>query len=517
MIAEHQHMVAQGAKLVELRLDYIRRDVNLSRLLQDRPCPVVITCRRPQDGGRWTGSEEARQILLRAAIVAGADYVDLEEDIAGSIPRYGKTKRIISYHNFRDFPEDLEAIHERMCRLDPDIVKIAVMAHRSMHNVRMLQLVQRSSVPTVGICMGDIGIPTRILAGKFGAPFTYATFHHERTLAPGQLSYRQMTQIYHYEQINADTEVYGVVGDPIAHSLSPVIHNAAFRAQNLNKVYIPFRVPQGDLEEFLAECEFLGVKGLSVTIPHKEDALRLLTSVEGAAREIGAVNTIVFENGERRGYNTDYHAALDSLIKGIGELEGRNPLAGRIVLVLGAGGVARAIVYGLKQREADVVIANRTDERAKMLAQQFNCRWIDWAMRHTIRPHVLINCTPVGMHPQVDESPFHRHYLRRQMIVFDTVYNPEQTLLIKEARRQGCRTITGVDMFIRQAAMQFKLFTKQSPPIALMVDQLRREIGAARYDDQIPSASGQTDTAPKTSDDELDSTFHQREQAEDVT
>lgn len=499
MIAEHQHLVAQGAKLVELRLDYIRRDVNLSRLLKDRPSPVVISCRRPQDAGRWTGSEEARQILLRAAIVAGADYVDLEEDIAGNVPRYGKTKRIISYHDFHDFPENLEEIHARMSRLDPDIIKIAVMAHHPRHNIRMLQLVRSSTIPTVGICMGDIGIPTRILAGKFGAPFTYATFHHERALAPGQLSYRQMIDIYHYEDINTDTEVYGVVGDPIGHSLSPVIHNAAFRAKNLNKVYIPFRVPEGDLDEFLTHCEYLGVKGLSVTIPHKEEALRLLTSVEGPAREIGAVNTIVFENGERRGYNTDYHAAIDSLVKGIGEMEGRNPLAGRIVLVLGAGGVARAIIYGLKQREADVVIANRTDDRAKLLAQHFNCRWIDWTMRHTIRPHVLINCTPVGMHPNVDETPFHRHYLRRQMVVFDTVYNPEQTLLIKEARRQGCRTITGVDMFIRQAAMQFKLFTKESPPIALMVDQLRRAIGAARYEDQPSAAAGAPPAASQPS------------------
>ncbi len=482
MIAEHQHMVALGAKLVELRLDFIRRDVNLPRLLKDRPSPVVISCRRPQDGGRWMGTEQARQILLRAAIVDGADYIDLEEDIAGSVPRYGKTKRIISYHNFQDFPENLEEIHARMTQLDPDIIKIAVMAHRPRHNIRMLKLIQNSSVPTVGICMGDVGIPTRILAGKFGAPFTYATFHHERTLAPGQLSYRQMTEIYHYDEIDANTEVYGVVGDPIGHSLSPVIHNAAFRARKLNKIYIPFRVPDGDFEEFLEECEFLGVKGLSITIPHKEEAVRRLTSVEPAAREIGAVNTIVFEEGERRGYNTDYRAAMDSLLKGIGETAVANPLAGRTVLVLGAGGVARAIVYGLKQYEADVVISNRTDERAKMLAQHFNCRWIDWAMRHTVRPHILINCTPVGMHPNVDESPFHRHYLRRQIVVFDTVYNPEQTLLIKEARQQGCRTVTGVEMFIRQAAMQFKLFTRQSPPIQLMVECLRREIGAARYE-----------------------------------
>ncbi len=497
MIAEHHHLVEQGAELVELRLDYIRRDVSLTRLLKDRPCPVVLTCRRIQDGGKWTGSEQARQILLRSAIVEGADYVDLEEDIAGAIPRYGKTKRIVSYHDFQEFPEDLEELHARMAAKDPDIIKIAVMAHQPNHNVRMLRLIKSSKVPTVGICMGDLGIPTRILAGRFGAPFTFATFHHERTLAPGQLSYRQMVETFGYDQINAETEVYGVVADPIGHSLSPIIHNAAFRALKLNKVYVPFRVPDGDFENFLHDCDELGVRGLSITIPHKEKALHVLTAVEGAAREIGAVNTVLLEGTERRGYNTDYHAAIDSILKGIGDTESANPLAGRIALVLGAGGVARAVAYGLKQRDADVVLSNRTDERAKFLAQQLGVRWVDWSTRHSLKPHLLVNATSVGMHPNVDETPYHRHYMRRQMVVFDTVYNPEQTLMIKEARQQGCRTVTGVDMFVRQAAMQFKLFTKQSPPIALMVEQVRRAIGAARSAMPEPDEAAQPDSVPE--------------------
>jgi 3-dehydroquinate dehydratase / shikimate dehydrogenase len=481
MIAEHQHLVHQGAQLVELRLDYIRRDVSISRLLKDRPCPVIISCRRQQDGGRWMNGEQARLILLRSAIAEGADYVDLEEDIAPQVPRYGKTKRIISYHNFQELPQDLEALHERMTKLDPDVVKIAVMANHPSDNVRMLQLMKNASVPTIGICMGDIGIPTRILAGKFGAPFTFATFHHERSLAPGQLSFRQMVEVYGYHRITKETEVYGVVADPIGHSLSPLIHNAAFQELKLDKVYVPFRVPEGELDLFLDDCKKLDVRGLSVTIPHKEAAMKGLTSIETAARDIGAVNTILFEDDGRRGYNTDFHAAMESIMKGIGDAESENPIGGRIALILGSGGVARAIAYGLKQREADVVISNRTDSRAKQLAQQVGCRWVDWNARHSTKAHLLVNCTPVGMHPNVDESPFHKHYMRRQMVVFDTVYNPEQTLLIKEARTQGCRTVTGVDMFVRQAAMQFKLFTSHSPPIAMMLEKVRRAIGAARY------------------------------------
>ena len=169
VIAEHRHLVEQGARLVELRLDYINGDVNVKRLITDRPCPVVITCRRPADGGKFPGSEEQRQLLLRTAISESVEYVDLDYDIAGTIPRFGQTKRIVSLHNFRKTPENLEEIHRRLCGLDPDIVKIAVMANHPYDNLRVLDMIRQSKVPTIGVCMGDIGIPSRILAGKFGS------------------------------------------------------------------------------------------------------------------------------------------------------------------------------------------------------------------------------------------------------------------------------------------------------------------------------------------------------------
>ena len=169
MIAEHRHLVEQGARLVELRVDYLNADINIKRLVTDRPCPVVISCRRPEDGGKWSGTEEQRQMLLRTAITEGVEYVDLEEDIAGSIPRFGKTKRIISLHDFRKTPDNLEEIHKHICQLDPDIVKIATMANHPHDNLRILDLVRKSAIPTIGLCMGDIGIPTRILPGRFGS------------------------------------------------------------------------------------------------------------------------------------------------------------------------------------------------------------------------------------------------------------------------------------------------------------------------------------------------------------
>jgi 3-dehydroquinate dehydratase/shikimate dehydrogenase len=485
VIAEHRHLVEQGAKLVELRIDYINGEVNIKRLVADRPSPVIITCRRPGEGGKFAGTEDQRLMLLRTAIAEGVEYVDLEEDVAGKIPRFGRTKRIVSYHDFRKTPDKLPELHARLSGLDPDIIKICTMANHPRDNLRTLQLSRQSKIPTVGICMGDIGAPTRILGGRFGAPLTFATFHHERALAPGQLSFQQMTEIYHYDQINAETEVYGVIADPVGHSLSPQVHNAAFSHLKLNKVYVPFRVPREDLAQFIEDAPAWGIKGLSVTIPHKEEVLKLLTEADGVVRGIGAANTVVFQGNARSGYNTDYQAAMASLDEAVDTGAENKPehllLEGKTALVLGAGGVGMTIGYGLCRRGAEVIIADGVARQANLLAKRLNCRSVDWSLRHTVTADVLVNCTPVGMHPNVDESPYDKHYLRPSMTVFDVVYNPENTLLVKEARNRNCTVVTGVDMFVRQACLQFQLFTGQEGPAELMRDVIRRAIGAAKY------------------------------------
>ncbi len=479
-------MAEQGAPLAELRLDYINGEVNIKRLIADRPTPVIITCRRPNDGGKWAGSEEQRLLLLRTAIAEGVDYVDLEEDVADKIPRFGKTKRIISYHDFRKTPDNLDELYQRMLQLSPDIIKISTMANHPHDNIRLLSLSQKAAVPTIGICMGDIGMPTRILAGKFRSPFTYSTFSHERALAPGQFSYQQMTEIFRYDEINAETEVYGVIADPIGHSLSPQIHNAGFRQLGMNKVYVPFRVPREDLGRFIEEASFYGLKGLSVTIPHKEEIIRKLSSVDAASHGIGAVNTVIIDGDKRIGSNTDYIAAMSSLEDALRQ-SGLNPqsketmLSGRTALVLGAGGVGKAIVFGLMRRGATVVVSDVNSKQSAGLAKALNCRAVEWGARHSVNADLLFNCTPVGMHPNVDDTPFDKHHLRPSMIVFDAVYNPENTLFIKEARERNCTVVSGVDMFVRQACLQFKMFTGQEGPADLMRETIRRAIGAAKY------------------------------------
>jgi 3-dehydroquinate dehydratase/shikimate dehydrogenase len=489
MVAEHQALAGRGAELVELRLDWLSHSPDLGRLLADRPTPVVVTCRRARDKGLWRWSEEQRLMVLRSAIVSGAEYVDLEEDIAGSVPRFGETKRIVSHHDFDKTPDDLDVIHSRMQAYDPDIIKIVTMANSPLDNVRMLRLVAGSKIPTIGFCMGEFGIPSRILTGRFGAPFTYATFNKERAMAPGQLTLEEMRDLFHYDRINPLTDLYGVIADPVAHSLSPLIHNAAFAHERMNKVYLPFRVPKDALAETIESFSEWPVQGYSVTLPHKEDVLRLTNRFEGPIRDIGAANTLYrTADGLWRAANTDYDAALESLV---GELipEGSDgtdatlsALAGRKVLILGAGGVARAIGRAIVNHGGVLMIANRTKERAADLAEKLGCLLVEWQNRGSVFADVLINCTSVGMHPRLDDTPFAENWLREGMLVFDTIYNPERTLLIKQARERECKTITGVDMFVRQAARQFELFTGRRAPIDLMRDVLRRSISAARLD-----------------------------------
>ncbi|MFK7819000.1 MAG: shikimate dehydrogenase [Planctomycetaceae bacterium] len=481
VVAEHKHLAEKGAELIELRLDWLSRRPDLARLTNNRPTPVVVTCRSRDDKGRWRGTEDQRLAILREAIVSGVEYVDLEGTIAGKIPRYGDTKRIVSYHNFEETPDHLPDILEDLEGKDPDIVKIVTTANTPADNVRMLELVATAKVPVVGFCMGELGIPSRILCGKYGSPFTYASFSKERELAPGQLSYAETRAIYGFDRIDKDTKVFGLLGDPVAHSHSPFIHNAAFRKLKLNAVYIPFRVPPELLSETIDEFDRLRFRGYSVTIPHKEEALTKGIADE-IASDVGASNTLFRRNKKWHATNTDYSAAVEALQD---VLDARPPdkdkqIEDRRVLILGAGGVAKAIALAMVRKGASVVIANRGKKRGKGLAEKLGCQAINWENRGSEHADIVINCTSVGMHPKVDETPYEEHWLRENAIAFDTVYTPENTLFLKNAKLRGCETVSGLDMFVRQAAHQFRIFTGQEPPTEYMRDTLRKWLSPGR-------------------------------------
>jgi 3-dehydroquinate dehydratase/shikimate dehydrogenase len=431
-------------------------------------------------------------MLLRQAIVAGFDWVDLEEDVAKEIPRFGSVKRIISYHNFNETPDNLEEIHARMCELDGDVVKLAVAAQSPADNMRLLRIIKNAKKPTVGHCMGEIGFPSRLLSLKFGAPFTYAAFNKERGIAPGLPSFEEIRKIYHVDSINADTQVFGVIGDPVAHSFSPLLHNQMFKQTGFNGVYLPFRVPRGELQNTIKQFDDVPVRGFSVTIPHKEGAAALAVEIDNRVKETSAANTLVRRDNGHHAWNTDYQAALESILANlpVGEDGLKRDLKECHALVLGAGGAARAIAHALhRSGAASVHVCGRTLEKASLLAKEVEGKAHDWAARNAINCDILVNCTPIGMHPNVDESPYHKGALRPGMLVFDTVYNPESTLLIKDARERGCVTVSGVEMFIRQAALQYQFFTGQPASLDQMRSIMRRALSPLTHPKDEPSGT----------------------------
>ena len=468
VVAELQEAVKRGARFIELRLDFLSKAVDFKRLTPLKQCPWVATLRRPADGGRYNGTEPERLMILRQAIVSGAfEWVDLETDVASTVPRFGPVKRIVSYHNTAETPANLEDIYANMLKQDADVYKLAVTAQSSEDVARVLTIQRTAPKPTVAFCMGDIGQPTRFLSLKFGAPWIYAAFNKERGIAPGLPSYDEFRTTYPVKSIDAQTKVFGVVGDPVGHSLSPLLHNHMYKKLGVNALYLPFRVPRGQLAAALGAYEQIPVHGYSVTIPHKEAAAALARESEPNVQLTSSANTLVRrDDGQFIAANTDFAAAIDSIKAHLAERAKDGPavqLSQLSVLILGAGGVARSIAYALHREGAQITITSRTYERAQRLAEDVKCKAVDWHARHSISFDVLVNCTPVGMHPNVDESPCHFSILKPGTTVFDTIYTPETTLLIREARARGCDTITGVDMFVRQAARQIELFTGLLP------------------------------------------------------
>ena len=479
--AELDEAAKRGAKFLELRLDFLKKAVDFKRLVDHKHAPWVATFRRSQDGGRWTGPEDERHAVLRQAIVSGHfEWVDLETDVAEKIRRFGPVKRIVSYHHTTETPANLEETFAKMLAQDADVYKIAVTAQTPADVMRVVTLQKSAKKPTVAFCMGEVGLPSRFLSLKYGAPWVYCAFNKERGVAPGIPGHEEFRSTYPVRAIGPGTKVYGVVGDPVAHSYSPILHNHMYRRLKVDALYLPFRIPKDTFDASLDALDGLPVHGYSVTIPHKEAAARYAREADETVRLTKASNTLVrYPEGGFHASNTDFAAAVGALREHMEERtrEGEVPKLSQIsVLILGAGGVARAIAHALHQEGSALTITARTNDRAMKLAEEVKCRIVDWQARHNINCDVVINCTPVGMHPDVDQMPIHASFLRPGLTVFDTVYTPETTLLLREAKSRGCFTISGVEMFIRQASAQITAFTGKEPPLDKMRSIMRKAL-----------------------------------------
>jgi 3-dehydroquinate dehydratase/shikimate dehydrogenase len=456
------------ADIVELRIDYIPELQNaeacIEESLKSKTKPVIITNRPEREGGKFTGSEQDRLRLLQKAIEMGADYVDVEYDSIKQITRRNSSKIIISHHDFKDTPHNLSKIYNDICQHMPDIVKIVTYANNITDNIRIFELLKSAKVPTISFCMGESGYISRILTSRFGGFLTFASLEKGKESAPGQLTVNELTEIYHFKEINRETKLYGIIGNPISHSMSPAIHNAAFIKEGLNNVYVPLKI--ADIGTFMREYRKIDFNGFSVTIPHKESVLPFLDDIDQTARKIGAINTIVYQNEKLIGYNTDCMAAVMELECSLKETD--ETLNNKKISIIGAGGAARAIAFGLKEKGCDITIFNRTIERAEKLSHDVQCRFKSFEEIHKLTSDILINTTPIGMFPNVDQTPVPKNVLKGDMVVFDAVYNPTETRFLREAKEKGCHTVNGLSMFINQAAEQFRLWTNIDPPIELM-------------------------------------------------
>ena len=467
---------AAGADLAELRLD-LMAEFDLPALLAGRPLPVMVTFRRQDQGGGRALGEAQRLALLDQALALGAEYVDVELGSEAGIRRAGPGKLIVSHHDFAGFPPDLQTIARRIAAGPADIVKLAVTPREALDCLALYELPAGLGKPAILIGMGEAGAASRLLALRFGACLSYGALAPEECTAPGQLAVAEMVGAYGAKAIGPATRLFGVIGDPIAHSLSPAIHNAAYRQMGLDALYVSFRVPAGsDAGGFLRSHARLGFEGLSVTLPHKLAALAAADGADQVARKIGAANTITVRDGRLLADNTDADAAVGELAAAFG---GLGALAGKTVLVLGAGGAARAVAWGLVARGGvRVVIANRSRERGMNLAAELGAEFRPLDSLAGLAYDALVNTTPLGMHPGVEVTPLAAELIRPGAVVFDTIYNPLETRLLREAKERGARTVDGLGMFVAQAARQIELWTGREAPREAMrraaLEKLRR-------------------------------------------
>jgi len=489
-----------GADLVELRIDnFTDSPSQVVELLERCALPCILTCRLAREGGEYTGSEDDRLHILQTAANSTRPpaYIDVElqSSLADRLSLTHDTGLILSSHDFDSRPADLTRRVEQManhqaCR----VIKLAWRARSLRDNLEAFEIIAAKHKPTIALCMGEAGLPSRVLARKFGALLTFASLDDQSATAPGQPTVSQLKDLYHWDAIGPNTRVYGVIGHPVAHSMSPAIHNAGFAQLGCDSVYLPLPIPP-EYEHFkatvgsLLAMKELNFRGASVTIPHKQNLLRFVAeqggTIDPLAQKIKAANTLtVDDQGHLTATNTDQAGALDALPLS------RKDLANKNVLVLGAGGVARAVVAGLAACGANVMIHNRTPEKADQLAMDFHTTCGDSGKSEgksggavvtsvtTLDAHttcdILINCTSVGMHPNINETP--APTLPACSIVFDTIYNPRQTRLLREAQQAGITTINGSEMFLHQAAAQFTQWTHQPAPLKTFRQILNKQL-----------------------------------------
>jgi 3-dehydroquinate dehydratase/shikimate dehydrogenase len=469
--AEMARLVRAGLRetpTIELRLDWLRNDAERSQFLhwlkrnKRRSATFLATCRRREGGGKLRGGVPSELYWLNEARQAGCSWCDLEIETLRGLPRLKSLSALglpphilLSLHDFQRMPSILKPTHYA-AHAKPDAQKIAARSQAFGDSLRLLRLARRTP-NLVAVPMGEVGLPARILALREGSALAYAPIGE--ATAPGQVSLYELKHLYRAHELSHRTRIYGVIGDPVGHSLSPLLHNTGFLARKIDAIYLPFLVK--DLRDFLRAVPEFGIRGFSVTIPHKQAILKHLQECEPLAAEIGAVNTVVVRrDGSLVGSNTDYLGILRALEKKLA-------LPGSRVLIFGAGGVARAAAYALAKAGAHVAICARREKAARELSKAVNGEVVPRRALKAETFDAILNATPIGMHPHDRISPLSPRELNCR-VVMDLINRPHKTKLLKLAARKGIATISGVEMFIPQGVAQWELWTGERAPESAM-------------------------------------------------
>jgi 3-dehydroquinate dehydratase / shikimate dehydrogenase len=467
-----------GERFLEFRLDYLPRPHDgtkaIAQFLEEYPdATLLATCRRHQNGGRYNGSIEEEIRILEGALDAGAKAVDVEIESAEHVSAKLEGLRsrawmIISYHNFSGTPA-MEPVLRRMMKISADAYKIVTTARKPSDNSKVLALAKANpKVNLILLAMGEIGFPTRVLSPSFGGIYTYAAPNAVEGTANGQVSARMLRNMFRVDKFTKAAKIFGVIADPVRHSISPTVHNRAFQARRLDAVYLPFLVKPVQLKDFFGFADKLPLTGFSVTIPHKQKVLRYLDGIDPLAKRIGAVNTVWKKAGRWRGTNTDAEGVTIPLSKKL-------RLAKASVLLVGNGGAARGAAFALNEAGAKLSVTGRNIDRVRALAKICEGEPLSREQAANGKFDAVVHATSLGMHPNVDECFFPDTIPGE--VVFDMVYNPHETALIKRAKQQGKEVIPGLQMFIEQAVRQFEIWTGESAPRAAMEKAAQDALG----------------------------------------
>jgi len=465
----------EWADIIELRLDCLKEDPDdIAGLVNDFSRPVILTFRPAEQGGHRNSTQPERESFWTSiAPQIKSEWWDVEGDLVNRLT-LDWSRIIVSHHDFSGVPNDLEQIYQRLATTPAAVIKIAVQANDIIDCLPVFRLLERArddGRDLIAIAMGNAGIATRVLGPSRGSFLTYGALDDDSATAPGQVDARKLRSLYRVDKIDSETLICGLVGLPVMHSVSPLVHNAAFVSEGINGVYLPFEVK--DAKEFFRrmvhprsrELDW-NLRGLSITAPHKQTVIECLDWIDPKAEEIGAVNTVVIDRDRLLGYNTDAAGFIEPLLMRFG------PLRDTTVAILGAGGAARAAIYALRQQNASVTLFARDMSKAQPLAQLFSlsCELLSGASFAGY--DFVINATFLGSGAHIDQTPATAEQLNGVRCVYDLIYNPVETRLMREASAAGCETFGGLEMLVAQAKLQFELWTGTKPSIVAIEEAL---------------------------------------------